>query len=321
MAVYTEISDDELDGLLSQYDIGKALSYKGIAEGVENSNYFLHTDKGFYFLTLYEKRVRTEDLPFFLGLMEHLAANGFVSPKPIPATDGTTLKEVAGRPAAIIEFLDGRSVRRGEARHCSLLGGTLARLHTIGSDFELSRANTLSVGNWRPLFNSCRDDNPEKLFPDLFSAVETELDYLEANWPTDLPSGVIHADLFPDNIFFLNDKVSGVIDYYFACNDFFAYDLAICLNAWCFEPDGSFNITKARKLLNGYRVVRPFSEAEMNCLPLLCRGASLRFLLTRLYDWLNQVEGALVKPKDPVEYFKKLQFHQAVETAAAYGLD
>ncbi|WP_340150803.1 homoserine kinase [uncultured Sneathiella sp.] len=321
MAVYTEISDDELDGLLGQYDLGQALSCKGIAEGVENSNFLLHTEVGYFILTLYEKRVHAEDLPFFLGLMEHLAAGGFISPRPISAKDGRNLKEVAGRPAAIIEFLDGRSVRRITPQHCALLGQTLAQLHTIGSDFKLQRANTLSVSNWRPLFTACQDSDHGNMPDDLLPEIEAEISYLEAHWPSGLPSGVIHADLFPDNIFFLNDRVSGVIDYYFACNDFFAYDLAICLNAWCFENDDSFNITKARKLLNGYREVRDFSQQELDFLPLLCRGAAVRFLLTRLFDWLNQVEGALVKPKDPHEYLKKLQFHQAVTSVAAYGLE
>lgn len=321
MAVYTEISDEDLDGLLAHYDIGAALSCKGIAEGVENSNYLLHTETGLYILTLYEKRVREEDLPFFLGLMQHLAASGFISPRPIKARSGEFLKEIAGRPAAIIEFLDGRSVKRATPQHCGLLGSALAQLHTAGSDFELSRKNTLSIESWRPLFDSCKIGNPSELTPNLLSEIEYELAYLEINWPSNLPQGVIHADLFPDNIFFLNDNVSGVIDYYFACNDFFAFDLAICLNAWCFETDGSFNITKARKLLNGYRTVRPFSEEELNFLPLLCRGASIRFFLTRLYDWLNQIEGALVRPKDPYEYLKKSQFHRMVETVSAYGLD
>ncbi|MCF8467535.1 MAG: homoserine kinase [Sneathiella sp.] len=321
MAVYTEISDEELDTLLDQYALGQALSCKGIAEGVENSNYLLHTEAGYFILTLYEKRVRAADLPFFLGLMEHLAAGGFMSPKPIAAKDGNTLKEVAGRPAAIIEFLDGRSVRRATPLHCALLGQTLAQLHTVGSNFQLKRANTLSLSSWRPLYESCLTDNHSGLDAQIFSGIDEEIKYLESHWPTNLPSGVIHADLFPDNIFFLNDQVSGVIDYYFACNDFFAYDLAICLNAWCFETDDSFNITKARKLLNGYREVRAFSQKELEFLPLLCRGAAIRFMLTRLYDWLNQIEGALVKPKDPLEYFKKLQFHQAVTTVAAYGLD
>ena len=321
MAVYTEISDDELDGLLDQYDLGQALSCKGIAEGVENSNFLLHTEAGYFILTLYEKRVNAEDLPFFLGLMEHLAAGGFMSPKPISAKDGKNLKEVAGRPAAIIEFLDGRSIKRVMPQHCALLGQTLAQLHTVGRDYQLTRKNTLSLDSWRPLYVSCVESDDGSLHPSLFPEIAAEIDYLEAHWPAQLPSGVIHADLFPDNIFFLKDKVSGVIDYYFACNDFFAYDLAICLNAWCFENDSSFNITKARKLLFGYREVRAFSQQELNFLPLLCRGAAIRFLLTRLYDWLNQIEGALVKPKDPLEYLKKLHFHQAVTTVASYGLD
>jgi homoserine kinase type II len=321
MAVYTDISDEELDSLLEQYDLGQVMSCKGIAEGVENSNFLLHTEAGYYILTLYEKRVSAEDLPFFLGLMEHLAAGGFMSPRPIQAKDGSSLKEVAGRPAAIIEFLDGRSIKRVMPQHCSLLGQALAQLHTIGSDFTITRANTLSLASWRPLYEACLTSDGSEQNANLFPEIEAEITFLEKNWPRDLPSGVIHADLFPDNIFFLKDKVSGVIDYYFACNDFFAYDLAICVNAWCFENDGSFNITKARKLLNGYKEVRIFSQQELEFLPLLCRGAAVRFLLTRLYDWLNQIEGALVKPKDPQEYLKKLQFHQAVESVTAYGLD
>lgn len=321
MAVYTDISDDELDDLLDQYDLGQALSCKGIAEGVENSNYLLHTEAGYYILTLYEKRVNAEDLPFFLGLMEHLAAGGFMSPRPIAAKDGSSLKQVAGRPAAIIEFLDGRSVKRVTPQHCNLLGQALAQLHTIGSDFKMTRANTLSLSSWRPLYEACMKSSRGQSDAQTFPEIEAEITFLENHWPTDLPSGVIHADLFPDNIFFLQDKVSGVIDYYFACSDFFAYDLAICVNAWCFENDGSFNITKARKLLNGYREVRDFSQQELEFLPLLCRGAAIRFLLTRHYDWINQIEGALVKPKDPMEYLKKLQFHQAVKNVAAYGLD
>lgn len=321
MAVYTEIDDDALDEFVAQYDIGNVLSCKGIAEGVENSNFLLHTEKDHYILTLYEKRVAKEDLPFFLGLMNHLAAGGFVSPTAIPGRDGEILREAAGRPAAIISFLDGRSIRRIQPLHCKLLGEALAKLHVTGSDFELTRTNGLSIRDWRPLYESCHQSAAEKPTIELSNEIEKELDYLEANWPTDLPSGVIHADLFPDNIFFLNDRVSGVIDYYFACNDFYAYDLAICLNAWCFEPDASFNITKAMKLLRSYRSVRDFSDEELIALPLLCRGAALRFFLTRLYDWLNQVDGALVKPKNPSEYLKILRFHQQVKTAAAYGLD
>ncbi len=322
MAVYTHVSDEELDQLLQDYDLGEALSCKGIAEGVENSNFLLHTTTGFYILTLYEKRVNVDDLPFFLGLMEHLAKKGYVSPRPLATNSGNTLSEVAGRPAAIIEFLDGRSVGRPSPEHCALLGDSLAKLHQTSADFEIERKNSLTIDSWRPLFESAiRDDAKGMMRESERQEVTAELDHLEANWPMDLPTGVIHADLFPDNIFFLKDRVSGVIDYYFACNDFLAYDIAVCMNAWCFESDGSFNITKARKLLKGYNNVRPMSKAEQDALPLLCQGAAIRFYLTRLYDWINQVEGALVKPKNPEEYLKKIRFHRAVKSAVDYGID
>ncbi len=322
MAVYTEIADEELDDFLLQYNIGAALSCKGIAEGVENSNFLLHTETGYYILTLYEKRVNKSDLPFFLGLMEHLAGEGFVSPTPICAKNGNTLTEVAGRPAAIIEFLDGRSIKRITPNHCALLGQSLANLHLAAEGFELTRPNALTINSWRPLFESCFEGTSVPSLKEReIREIEDELACLEENWPTSLPSGVIHADLFPDNIFFLGDKVSGVIDYYFACNDFLAYDLAICLNAWCFESDASFNITKARKLLSGYRSIRDISDDELAALPYLCRGAALRFYLTRLYDWINQVEGALVKPKNPLEYLKKMRFLKDVKSVSAYGIE
>ncbi len=322
MAVYTDITNEELDALLREYEIGDALSCKGIAEGVENSNFLLHTQTGFYILTLYEKRVNKDDLPFFLGLMEHLAEEGFVSPTPIATKTGETLTEVAGRPAAIISFLEGRSVRRPTPDHCAFLGDTLAKMHLAAANFQIERPNTLSVHSWRALFNDCLS-NPQdtSIKQSEISEIEAELSFLEGQWPSNLPTGVIHADLFPDNIFFLNDQVSGVIDYYFACNDFLIYDLAICINAWCFETDASFNITKARKMLKAYGKVREISEAELEALPLLCRGAALRFYLTRLYDWLNQIEGALVKPKNPAEYLKKIRFLQDVKTVSAYGIE
>jgi homoserine kinase type II len=321
MAVYTEISDEELDALLDQYDLGAALSLKGIAEGVENSNFLLHTETGSYILTLYEKRVNADDLPFFLGLMEHLAAKGYVSPTPIATKSGDTLTVVAGRPAAIIQFLEGRSIRRITPDHCALLGDSLADLHLAAEDFQISRSNSLDVTSWRDLFEKSKASNTKGQFSEAeIQEIETELHFLEKQWPKDLPSGVIHADLFPDNIFFLNEAVSGVIDYYFACNDFLAYDIAICMNAWCFETDSSFNITKARKLLKAYQSKRDISKEELLALPLLCRGAAMRFYLTRLYDWLNQVDGALVKPKNPAEYLKKIRFHQDIDSVSAYGL-
>lgn len=320
MAVYTEVSAEEIESFAAEYGLGEVLSFKGIAEGVENSNYVLQTEGGSYILTLYEKRVDAADLPFFLGLMEHLAERGISCPVPLHGRDGKALRQLCGRPAALITFLEGLWPRRIQTFHCAALGAALARMHLAGADFALRRPNALSVAGWRPLLESCRD-RADEVQPGLAAALEAELAHLEAQWPDALPAGVIHADLFPDNVFFRGEKLTGLIDFYFACNDFFAYDLAICLNAWCFEQDKAFNVTKARLLLQSYSRERPFSEAELAALPLLARGSALRFLLTRLYDWLNHPEGAFVKPKDPLEYWHKLKFHQGVRGPGAYGLD
>jgi homoserine kinase type II len=319
VAVYTEVPDDELAAFVAGYEIGPLLAAKGIAEGVENSNYLLHTGAGYFILTLYEKRVREEDLPFFLGLLGHLAARGLNCPQPVRDRQGRALGRLAGRAAAIVTFLDGMSVRRPGVPHCAAVGEALARLHLAGADFDLRRTNALSVPGWRPLFEAARD-RADTVLPGLADATGAALASLEAGWPRDLPQGVIHADLFPDNVFFLGPTLSGLIDFYFACNDALAYDLAIGLNAWCFETDMSFNITKGRAMIEAYRRVRPLSGAEIAALPILCRGSALRFMLTRLVDWLNVPPGALVKPKDPLEYFRKLRFHERIEDAAAYGL-
>ncbi len=322
MAVYTEVSDEELGTFLSAYDVGTLQSYKGIAEGVENSNFLLQTDKGSYILTLYEKRVAPKDLPFFLGLMDHLAAKGIACPTPVHDRDGQALRTLAGRPAAMVSFLNGMSPRRILPAHCAGLGRGMAQMHLAAEGFKLTRANSLSLDGWQRLYSETKT-LANDVAPGLEGLIEAEVAWLTANWPAaeKLPRGIIHADLFPDNVFFLNDKLSGVIDFYFACNDALAYDLAICLNAWCFEPDGMFNISKARSLLSAYRDVRPITDAELAALPMLARGAALRFLLTRLYDWLNRPEGAWVKPKNPMEYVQKLRFHQSVPGPGAYGLD
>jgi len=320
MAVYTEVPDEMLRDFVSEYDIGEVVSFKGIAEGVENSNYLLQTEQANFILTLYEKRVDPDDLPYFLGLMDHLAAGGIPCPIPIHGRDGQALRSVAGRPAAIISFLQGVARARPSPRDCAQLGEHLAHFHLAGTDYGVNRANTLSVSGWRPLFEDC-GRGANTIQNGLKEKIEGELDYLEEHWPQNLPEGVIHADLFPDNVFFLSDDLSGLIDFYFACNDFLAYDLAICLNAWCFEPDGAFNITKARMMLSAYSKIRPLGGREINALPVLARGAAMRFLLTRVYDWLHQVEGALVKPKNPLEFLGRLRFHQAVVGPGAYGLD
>ena len=319
MAVYTDVSDEELEAFIASYDIGTLTSFKGIAEGVENSNYLVHTDRRPYILTLYEKRVRPEDLPYFLGLMEHLAARGISCPLPVRDREGRALRELAGRPAALISFLEGLSVRRPAIEHCAGLGQALARFHLAGQDFPMSRKNDLSLPGWRALYDDV-SASADTVIPGLKDEISRELSHLEKHWKDDLPRGVIHADLFPDNVFFLSDKFSGLIDFYFACNDMLAFDVAVCLNAWCFEADGSFNITKARAMLQAYENERKLTEAELAALPLLARGAALRFLLTRTYDLLNTDANALVKTKDPNEYLRKLRFHERVTSYRDYGL-
>jgi homoserine kinase type II len=320
VAVYTDLPDEEFAAFMAGYDLGAVLSVKGIAEGVENSNYLLATESGQFILTLYEKRVDAADLPFFLGLMEHLAARGINCPLPVKNRAGAALGRLAGRPAAIVTFLSGMWVRRPRAEHCAGVGKALAELHLAGEGFAIARPNALSVGGWRPLFEMC-GGRADGVVPGLGAEIKRELDHLEACWPQHLPRGIIHADLFPDNVFFLRNVLSGLIDFYFACNDMLAYDVAVCINAWCFEPDGSLNVTKARGLLANYSEVRPLSPDEAAALPLLCRGAATRFLLTRLYDWLTVPDGARVVKKDPVEYYRKLRFHRGVRDATAYGLD
>jgi len=320
MAVYTDVAADELAEFLSRYDLGELLSYKGIAEGVENSNFLLHTSAGYFILTLYEKRVERDDLPFFLALMTHLASRGISCPLPVKDRSGEALSSLSGRPAAIISFLEGVWPRKPNAAHCAGVGQALARMHLAGRDFPMSRPNALSVMGWRPLFDAAAI-RVDEVQPGLAAFITAELDYLEGNvWPTNLPQGVIHADLFPDNVFFLGERLSGIIDFTFACTDTLAYDVAICLNAWCFESDYSFNVTKARALLGAYGRERQLSDAEEHALPLLARGAALRFLLTRLVDFLNVPAGALVRPKDPLEYVRKLRFQQGVASMRDYGV-
>ncbi|HXY57855.1 MAG TPA: homoserine kinase [Methylocystis sp.] len=318
MAVYTQINDDELIDFLARYDLGKLLSCKGIAEGVENSNFYLHTSAGNYILTLYEKRVHEEDLPFFLGLMRHLSQGGVACPLPVCDREGQALGRLAGRPAAIVTFLDGYSLHLPEPKHCAAVGEALAQLHRVGAEFKMRRANTLSLAGWRALFApyAARADDIEA---GLSAFIGQELDFLALAWPRDLPSGVVHADLFPDNVLFLDDRLSGLIDFYFACVDMLAYDLMVCLNAWCFEANFSFNAAKGRALLDGYRKIRSLTQAEVEALPVLARGAAIRFLLTRFVDALNVPAGALVRPKDPREYLVKLKFHKGVANAATYG--
>ncbi|MCO5731044.1 homoserine kinase [Rhizobium sp. SSA_523] len=320
MAVYTDISETDLRAFLTQYAVGDLTSYKGIAEGVENSNFLLHTTSEPLILTLYEKRVDAGDLPFFLGLMQHLAQRGLSCPLPLPRQDGRLTGELSGRPAALISFLEGMWLRKPEAQHCEQVGRALAQMHLAAADFPLRRENALSLGGWIELWDKA-GPRANQVLDGLEEEIGSELDYLAAHWPKHLPEGVIHADLFQDNVFFLGERLSGLIDFYFACNDLLAYDVAICLNAWCFQPDGAFNFAKGTALLAGYQAVRPLSDAEKAALPILARGSALRFFLTRLYDWLETPEGALVVKKDPLEYLKKLRFHRSINAPSEYGLE
>jgi homoserine kinase type II len=319
MAVYTEVGDEALAAFLADFDLGSIVAFRGIAEGVENSNFSLRTTAGDYILTLYEKRVEPADLPWFLGLMEHLATRGITCPLPVHGRDGVALRVLEGRHAAITTFLPGVWPRRVRREHCGPVGAALAALHLAGQDYAPTRRNALGPDGWRPLLERTRD-RADEVARGLAAELDAALAAILAAWPSGLPVGHIHADLFPDNVFFLDGRLSGLIDFYFAATDLLAYDVAICLNAWCFEPDFSLNVTKARAMLAAYEARRPLSEAERAALPVLCQGAAIRFLLTRLYDWVNTPPGALVTRKDPIEYLRRLRFHMAAPDEHAYGI-
>ena len=310
MAVYTDITDLELEAFLDDFDLGKPLMFKGVAEGVENSNFMLETERGRFFLTVYERRVDRDDLPFFLNLLLWLAGRGYPSATPLADRAGRTLKQVRGKPAALVSFLPGLSVRRPGIGHCREAGLGLGWLHVAGQDYPGRRPNALGQDAWSGLFAPLRA-SADALKPGLAATLEADLAMFEARWPRDLPAGIVHADYFPDNVFFTGGRFAGAIDFNFAAWDALAFDIAIALNAWCFEADGSFNITAARAFLEGYETRRPLAPAERAALPLLAHGAAMRFFITRLHDWGATPPGSLVRPKDPLEYERKLAVHRA----------
>lgn len=319
MAVYTEVTDEALARFLTRYEIGRLVAFRGIAEGVENSNYALKTTQGDFILTLYEKRVSREDLPYFLELMAYLRGQGLPCPLPIKARDQTALQELEGRAAAITGFLPGVWPRHVLPHHCEQLGAALAGLHLAGQGFGMKRVNRLGPDSWAGLLAASLPQ-ADNVLPGMVADLQNWLPQILAAWPQGLPQGQIHADLFPDNVFFLEGQISGLIDFYFACTDSLAYDIAICLNSWCFTGQADFNRAAAQALLRGYQTVRPLSAAELAALPVLARGAALRFLLTRLYDWLHVRPSPLVTPKDPLEYYERLRFHIEVSGVHAYGV-
>ena len=320
MAVYTKLSESKLKEFFLKYNLGKLLNYSEIKEGIENTNYFIQTEKGKFILTLYEKRVEEKDLPFFISLMKNLFDKKFPSPKPIINKNGNYISEISKKKAAVVSFLDGDAKKILNPNDCYEVGIHTAKLHMITKNLTGKRENKLSINSWRKIYNKVKNDCI-KIHPDLPRIIEKNLDIIEKKWPKNIPSGIIHADLFPDNIFFKGKKLSGIIDYYFSCYDFYAFEIAICLNALCFEGKNenlSFNVTKAKKFIDGYSSIKKLNEEEKISLKVLCQGAAIRFLLTRVFDYLNLTEGAIVKIKDPVEYLKRLEFHDNVENYQDY---
>ena len=320
MAVYTKLSEKELKEFFLKYNLGKLLNYKGIKQGIENTNYFTETEKGKFILTLYEKRVEEKDLPFFIGLMKNIYDKNFPSPEPIINNNGSYISEILKKKAAIISFIDGNAKKSLSPNECYQVGTYTAKLHQITKNLNIKRENKLSVNSWREIYNKVKK-NCGKIYENLPEIIEENLNDIEKNWPKNIPSGIIHADLFPDNIFFKKNKLSGIIDYYFACHDFYAFEIAICLNALCFEGSKenlSFNVTKAKKFIDGYSNVRKLTHEEKNSLKILCKGAAIRFLLTRVFDYLNLIEGAIVTVKDPIEYLKRLEFHDSIKNYQDY---
>ena len=320
MAVYTKLSEDKLKEFFAKYNLGKLLNYSEIKEGIENTNYFIQAEKGKFILTLYEKRVEEKDLPFFISLMKNLFDKKFPSPEPIINKNGNYISEISEKKAAVVSFLEGKSKKILSPDDCYQVGINAATLHLITKNLSGKRENKLSINSWRKIYNNVKKDC-SKIHPKLPEVIEKNLDLIEKKWPKNIPSGIIHADLFSDNIFFKENKVSGIIDFYFSCYDFYAFEIAICLNALCFEGKNenlSFNVTKAKKFVDGYSTIRELTEDEKISLKILCQGAAIRFLLTRVFDYLNLTEGAIVKIKDPIEYLKRLEFHDNVKNYRDY---
>jgi len=320
MAVYTKLSETELKDFFSKYNLGKLLNYEGIKEGIENTNYLTETEKGKFILTVYEKRVEEKDLPFFISLMRNLYDKNFPSPEPIINRNGNYISEILKKKASVVSFIKGNTKKKLSPNECYQVGNYAAKLHKITKNLNSKRENKLSVNSWREIYNKVKKDC-SKIHPNLSNIIEKNLNEIETDWPKNIPSGIIHADLFPDNIFFNKNKLSGIIDFYFSCNDYYAFEIAICLNALCFEGKNenlSFNVTKAKKFIDGYSSVRVLTDDEKKSLKVLCKGAAIRFLLTRVFDYLNLIEGAIVKIKDPVEYLKRLEFHESVKNYNDY---
>ena len=317
MAVYTKLEHQEVRQLLEQYNINNFKDYKGITEGVENTNYLIKTSEQDYILTIYEKRVDENDLPFFIKLLSYLSENKFPCPKPIANKNNEKINRIKNKNAALVTFINGQSKNKITSEECFEIGKITAQLHEITKKFDINRKNNLSIENWDSIFEKTIKQKID-LDESIIKKTKNYLNFLKDKWPKNLPQGIIHADLFPDNIFFTNNKVSGIIDFYFACNDFFAYEIAICINSLCFDNNSTFNMTKAKNLIDGYTSIRTLSEDEKKYLPILSMGAAMRFFLTRLYDFYHTDNKADVKIKDPFEYLKKIEFHSTIKNFNEY---
>ena len=320
MAVYTKLDHESIEKILSNYSIGRLDKFEDIEEGIENSNFLIWVNQKKYILTIYEKRVKIEDLPFFSDLMTSLNQSNYKCPKPILNKNNKAISNFNNKKLMIVSFIEGRPKGNLSPDNCKSIGIETAKLHELTKKLKIHRTNDLSVNSWRKMFDQVRDKCVQ-IHKDLPKLIEDNLNDVEKNWPKDLPKGIIHADLFYDNIFFDKNNFSGIIDFYFSCNDFYAFEIAICFNALCFDgPKNnlSFNVTKAKSFIEGYNQIRAMSDPEKESIKVLSQGAALRFLLTRVFDALNTVEGAIVKVKDPMEYLKRLEFHKNAKTHEDY---
>ena len=324
MAVYTELNEKQIIDFLKLYNIGKFISFHGITEGIENSNFYLETSKGEYILTIFEKRVDQNEIPFFINIMKHLSSKNFLCPSPIIDSKKKYLQLLQDKPAIIVSFLNGTSKTQTTDKDVFNVGVNMASMHLKSNDFIDKRKNSLSISGWNQLIKSCSDSIPtrnlNKIEPHILNEIQNSFDFCKKYWPKALPHGFIHADMFPDNVFFYDNRISGVIDFYFSCIDILAYDLAIAINAWCFEDDLVFNDKKLDSLITGYSSIRKLSEAELFYLPLLTQAAAMRFLLTRLYDWFHTPKNTNVVPKSPKEYITKLRYHSKIANNQNYNL-
>ena len=309
LAVYTQVSAEALSAFLAKFDVGDLVSAKGIAEGVENSNYLVETTRDRFILTLYEKRVAADDLPYFMALLGHAASAGQPVPGAIADRSGVLIHELEGRPACLIEFLPGVSLSHPTPAQAMNGGEALGGLHTALADFAGVRPNSLGIEAWRPLLDRC-GTAMDDIAPGLFAQVSSALDRVEHDWPRDLATAPIHADLFPDNVLMLGDRVTGLIDFYFACSDIRAYDVAVMHTSWAFDAKGlALAPEVGRGIVDGYAASFGLSDAERAALPVLAEGACIRFLLTRAWDWLNTPADAMVTRKDPLAYLKRLDWY------------